>query len=101
MWLLAMFDLPVRTKQGKQNYMQFRKHLLRSGFTKMQFSVYVRHCASEGNAKTHASRIEHALPSDGEVRVLTITDKQYARMHVFLGKKRKPAENPPRQLELF
>lgn len=38
---------------------------------------------------------------DGEVRVLTITDKQFARMRIFWGKIRKPAEEPPRQLELF
>ena len=37
----------------------------------------------------------------GEVRVLTITDKQFERMRVFWGKLRKTPELPPRQLELF
>ena len=35
------------------------------------------------------------------VRLLRITDKQYERMRVFWGKRRKPTEQPPRQLELF
>ncbi len=78
-----------------------RKKLLQDGFTRMQYSVYLRHCASRENADVHIQRAEANVPDDGEVRVLTITDKQYERMHVFWGKRRKPPENPPRQLELF
>ena len=96
-----MFDLPVDTKQARRAYAQFRKALLKDGFVRMQFSVYIRHCASEENADVHDKRVSAALPPDGEVRVLRITDKQYERMRVFLGKMRKQAEQPPRQLELF
>lgn len=101
MWVLAMFDLPVDTKESRRAYTDFRKALMKDGFTMMQFSVYVRHCASEENADVHEKRVSGTLPPDGEVRVLRITDKQYERMRVFLGKMRKPAEQPPRQLELF
>ena len=101
MWLIVMFDLPVDTKKARRQYTEFRKRLMKDGFVMMQFSVYVRHCASEENADVHEKRVSGALPPDGEVRVLRITDKQYERMHVFLGKMRKPTEQPPRQLELF
>ncbi len=101
MWVLAMFDLPVDTKRARRAYTHFRKFLLTDGFAKMQFSVYVRHCASEENADVHAQRIQGALPDDGEVRVLTVTDKQFERMRVFWGKRRKAPEKPPAQLELF
>jgi CRISPR-associated protein Cas2 len=101
MWVLAMFDLPVDTKEARRAYTLFRKALIKDGFTKMQFSVYIRHCASEENADVHDKRVSDALPPDGEVRVLRITDKQYERMRVFLGKMRKQTEQPPRQLELF
>jgi CRISPR-associated protein Cas2 len=101
MWVLAMFDLPVDTKKARRAYTQFRKLLLRDGFTKMQFSVYVRHCASEESAVVHATRVEKHVPPDGEVRLLTITDKQFERMRVFWGKMRKPPEPAPCQLELF
>lgn len=101
MWLLAMFDLPVDTKKARRAYTQFRKKLLDDGFAQMQYSVYVRHCASEANATVHERRVEHALPPDGEVRLLRITDKQYERMRIFWGRKRKQPEPPPAQLEFF
>jgi CRISPR-associated protein Cas2 len=101
MWVVAMFDLPVDTKAARRAYTQFRKALLKDGFSRMQFSVYIRHCASEENADVHGQRIQHALPEDGEVRVLTITDKQFERMRVFWGKMRKAPQKAPAQLELF
>jgi CRISPR-associated protein Cas2 len=101
MWLLVMFDLPVDTKAARKQYTDFRKKLLKGGFAMMQFSVYIRHCASEENADVHTQRVEANVPPEGEVRVLRITDKQYERMRIFWGRKRKPPEKPPAQLELF
>jgi CRISPR-associated protein Cas2 len=101
MWVVAMFDLPTDTKQARREYTLFRKALLSNGFTQMQYSVYARHCPSKENAEAHVGRIKGYLPPDGEVRVLTITDKQFERMQVFWGKMRKPTEQAPCQLELF
>lgn len=101
MWVLAMFDLPVDTKQARRAYAQFRKTLLKDGFSRVQYSVYARHCPSEENADVHIQRVQNSLPDDGEVRLLAITDKQFERMRVFWGKMRKPVAAPPRQLELF
>ncbi len=101
MWVVAMFDLPVDTKKARRAYTDFRKFLLKDGFTMMQFSVYIRHCASEENAIVHVQRVERSVPPDGEVRIITITDKQFERMRIFWGKMRKPPAPPPAQLELF
>lgn len=101
MWILTMFDLPVDTKEARHLYSKFRKHLLEDGFTMLQFSVYARHCASEDNAAVHILRVERNLPPDGEVRIITITDKQFERMRVFWGKVRGLPEEPSRQLILF
>jgi len=101
MWIVAMFDLPVDTKKARRAYTQFRKFLLQDGFAKMQFSVYARFCASQDNADAHIRRVEDALPDDGEVRVLTITEKQFGRMRIFQGKRRMPPERAGAQLELF
>ncbi|MCC6580044.1 MAG: CRISPR-associated endonuclease Cas2 [Phycisphaeraceae bacterium] len=101
MWVVAMFDLPVDTKAARRAYADFRKRLLKDGFVRMQFSVYIRHCASEDNALVHVQRVERIVPDDGEVRVLCITAKQFERMRVFWGKRRKAPEQPPAQLELF
>ena len=101
MWILAMFDLPVDTKEARRAYTQFRKSLLKDGFAMMQFSVYIRHCASEENATVHLKRVQSFVPDDGEVRVLSVTDKQFERMLVFWGKRRKVPELAPVQLELL
>ena len=101
MWVIAMFDLPTDTKQARRGYTLFRKHLLSDGFTKLQYSVYMRPCPSRENAQVHIDRIEANLPPDGEVRVITITDKQFERMLIFWGKMRKKPEAAPRQLNLF
>jgi len=96
-----MFDLPVDTKKARRRYALFRKSLLEDGFTRMQYSVYVRHCPSEENATVHVQRVERNIPPDGEVRILTFTDKQFERMRVFWGKTRVPVESAGGQLELF
>lgn len=101
MWIVAMFDLPTDTKRARKQYALFRKHLLDDGFTMMQYSVYARHCASKENAEVHIERIKRNLPPDGEVRVITITDKQFERMMVFWGKMRRSPEQAPCQMELF
>jgi CRISPR-associated protein Cas2 len=101
MWVLAMFDLPTDTKRARREYTLFRKFLLRDGFAQMQYSVYARHCPSKENAEVHIQRVSAHVPPDGEVRVLTFTDKQFERMLVFWGKMRKTPAAPPKQLELF
>ena len=101
MWLFVFFDLPTDTKKDRKNYTVFRKKLQQDGFTMMQYSVYVRHCPSPENAVVHEKRVKRNLPPDGEVRVVRLTDKQFGKMKVFHGKRRKIAEQPPSQLEMF
>lgn len=101
MWLIAMFDLPTDTKAARKEYTNFRKKLLQAGFTLLQYSVYGRHCASDENADVHVRRISLALPPDGEVRVMRVTDQQFQRMLVFYGKIRKPTEKAPEQISFF
>ena len=101
MWIIAMFDLPSDTKKARKDYTRFRKSLLVNGFTQMQYSVYSRPCPSKENTEAHIRRIQAYLPPDGEVRILSITDKQFERMQIFFGKMRYSVEKPPAQLELF
>lgn len=101
MWIIAMFDLPTDTKAARRAYHDFRKALLKDGFAMIQFSVYGRHCPSEENADVHETRIKSFLPDDGEVRLLTVTDKQFERMEVFYGKIRKATETAPEQISFF
>ena len=95
MWIITMFDLPTETAKDKRAYVNFRKALLEDGFIMIQFSIYIRHCASEENAVVHKKRLQTCLPPQGEVRILTVTDKQYERMNVFYGKSPNNWKNRP------
>jgi CRISPR-associated protein Cas2 len=101
MWLFVMFDLPVDTKKARRAYAQFRKFLLKDGFTQVQYSVYARVCASEENTHVHSKRVQDRVPDDGEVRLVCITDKQFERQQIFWGKMRKQPAAAPKQLEFF
>jgi CRISPR-associated protein Cas2 len=101
MWIIAMFDLPTDTPKARKAYATFRKSLLQDGFTMMQYSVYTRHCASIENADVHMNRMGAVVPALGEVRFMTITDRQFGKIRVFTGKKRSNPPPSPAQLELF
>lgn len=100
-WMVVMFDLPTETAEDRRRYAQFRKVLLKDGFMMLQFSVYGRHCPSEENAEVHEKRVVWALPPKGNVRIIKVTEKQYARMKTFYGKARRKTEEPPLQLSFF
>ena len=101
MWMVAMFDLPVVTKEEKRNYTRFRKRLQNEGFMRMQYSVYISFCTGEDEAKNLRKRVRAYLPPDGEVRLITITDRQFGKMEVYWERKRESPEKPPQQLMLF
>ena len=101
MWGLVLFDLPTETKKEKKAYSDFRKNLQRDGFTMFQFSIYVRHCASQENAEVHIKRVKSFLPEHGQIGIMCITDKQFGNIELFYGKKVQPPNTPGQQLELF
>ena len=96
-----MFDLPVTTAEKRRRYAQFRKLLLKSGFCKLQFSVYARYYASEEASEPARSIIRSQLPPEGQVRLLIVTDGQFGKQQVFQGKKTSHAEEAPKQFLLF
>jgi CRISPR-associated protein Cas2 len=101
MWLFAMFDLPVDKPKLRHESAKFRAALLRRGFTMLQYSVYAHYVPSEDAEEVLRKKVEAALPSHGQVRVLSVTDRQFEKMQVYVGKKRKAVEDPPMQMMLF
>ncbi len=101
MWVIVMFDLPTETPEHKKAYTRFRKQLLDDGFTMAQYSIYWRHCASMENALVHIARMGAQVPPSGEVRFMSITDRQFSLIRTFVGKSRQPTPISPSQLELF
>lgn len=101
MWILVFFDLPTETKKDRKAASDFRKKLIQDGFNMFQFSIYVRHCPSTENAKVHILRVKRNLPEYGQVGILSITDKQFGSIELFVGKKVQETAPPVQQLELF
>jgi len=96
-----MFDLPTVTKQDKKKYARFRKDLEKDGFVMMQFSVYIRYCASLESANVHIKRVRIITPDKGKVSVLSITDKQYSNIINIWGAIENKTKSAPMQLEFF
>ena len=101
MWLFVFFDLPVVTKKERKTASDFRKNLIKDGFTMMQFSVYIRHCASYESQHVHKNRVKSLVPESGMVSILCVTDKQYGDIINIWGKQSKKTNSTPLQLELF
>ena len=101
MWVLVFFDLPTETKKEKKAYADFRKSLIKDGFSMFQFSIYVRHCASSENAEVHRKRVRSFIPETGKIGILCITDKQFESIELFIGRKEDQKKSAGLQLELF
>ena len=101
MWVLCFFDLPTETKEERHRHSEFRKNLLKDGFSRFQLSIYVRNCPSSENAQVHIRRIKNFMPPDGNVSILCITDKQFAKIEIFFSRREHRAPEPTGQLSLF
>lgn len=101
MWVLVLFDLPTETKKERKAYTDFRKKILKDGFSMFQFSIYMRHCASRENADVHIKRVKSFLPEFGDVGIMCITDKQFGEIEIFHSRKQTKVQQPCQQLELF
>jgi CRISPR-associated protein Cas2 len=101
MWLFVFFDLPVVTKKERKIACKFRNTLLQNGFNMLQYSVYIRHCASRESMDVYIRRIKINMPESGHISILSVTDKQYGNILNFFGIKAKLIPAQPLQLELF
>ena len=85
MRMMVFFDLPVVTKAERRAYTVFRRFLLNDGYDMIQYSVYGRILNGSDAEEKHMKRLLANLPPEGSVRVLTVTEKQFASMKMLLG----------------
>lgn len=102
-WLMVAFDLPVKTKEERRRYTDFRKWLLKDGYQMMQYSVYIRPCVTFARQKTHIDRLKKNVPAEGHVRALFITRSQWERAFIINGNPARPQdpEDLPEQIMLW
>lgn len=101
MWILVMFDLPTDTKPQRKAAGDFRNFLLDEGFERSQFSIYARFVSGKEAFETRIRRIERSLPEQGDVQILSLTDRQYRDIVHFSDQGRRQARKNPSQLVLF
>lgn len=85
MRLMVFFDLPMVTRTEKRAYSQFRRFLLNDGYDMIQFSVYGRILYGNDAEDKHMKRLLLNLPPEGSVRILIVTEKQFASMRLLVG----------------
>ena len=85
MRMMVFFDLPVVTKAERRAYTVFRRFLLNDGYDMIQYSVYGRILNGSDAEEKHMKRLLANLPPEGSVRVLTVTEKQFASMKILVG----------------
>lgn len=85
MRMMVFFDLPMVTKTEKRAYTLFRRFLLNDGYDMIQFSIYGRILNGSDAEEKHMKRLLVNLPPEGSIRVLTVTEKQYAGMKLLVG----------------
>lgn len=103
---MAMFDLPVMTDKERKVATRFRNDLLDHGFLMIQFSVYARPCVNFEQLSKHIGIIEKLVPQAGNVRLLFITDEQWAKSVTVIGPnydhgKRAKGPKVPGQVEFW
>ena len=76
MRLLVFFDLPTESAADRRNYRRFRK---------MLESVYCRLLLNQTLEESVAAVIRKNKPPEGIVQLLTITEKQFAKMEFICG----------------
>ena len=89
MRVLVFFDLPVVTSEQRRSYVKFRKFLLKSGFMMLQESVYCKLALNGTVANGIVESIHKNKPPEGLVQLLTVTEKQYAKMELIIGETKK------------
>ena len=102
MRVVALFDLPTSTKGERKAATNFRKFLIDDGFTMLQYSVYSRLCPNRDAAEKHMMRVKRNAPEVGSVRVLYLTEHQFASMYIIVGEKTVQEQAlPTSQLAFF
>lgn len=99
MRLMVFFDLPVRTKEQRRTATSFRQWLVKDGYYRLQYSVYARLCSGTDAAEKHMQRLMRVAPQSGSIRVLTVTEKQYASIKIVSGAKH-PSEKSAKSFQL-
>jgi CRISPR-associated protein Cas2 len=85
MYLIIMFDLPVKNKEQIKIANQFRNFLKKSGYAMLNYSVYARFIKGLDYRDKYQRQITAQLPKNGNIKSLLITERQFKNMMFLVG----------------
>lgn len=101
MRIILFFDLPTLTKEDRRSASRFRNCLIKDGYHMLQLSVYARLCKGQDTVEKFEKRLKTYIPRRGSVRVLIVTEKQYASMKILITSQKKQEKVAVEQLVLL
>lgn len=96
-----MFDLPVKTKTQRRNANNYRKLLIDLGWSREQYSVYVRYVPTGVSVVPEILKMRNQIPLQGKVEIVAITDRQWSKALRFINAQEDEDRDPPDLLTLF
>ena len=87
MKIILFYDLPTTTKADRSNFAKFRVNIEKLGFHMMQESVYIKHTYNHDWTDRIKIKLRAILPPQGDIRMLSITNKQYDGIEIMKGGK--------------
>lgn len=96
-----MFDLPTLEPNQRREANRYRDFLFDQGFQRVQLSVYSRYMINATSALPLIEILKASVPDQGYVRMMQISDRQWAGGWRLYGKNYEKPEDPPEQILLF
>lgn len=90
---ILFFDLPVEKVSQQRAYRKFIKNIKKMGFYMLQKSVYVKMGIDIQAIRLTLEKIKRNCPDEGEISVLTITEKQFSGIELLLGESKTDVIN--------
>lgn len=85
MRLIVFFDLPMKSKKERKIYTDFHKWLIKNGYIMMQYSIYTKIFSNRDACVNHIPIIKRNVPKQGQIRIMMVTEKQYANIEIIVG----------------
>ena len=84
MRILAILS-PTNRRGTKAEYTNLRKYLMKDGYLRIAPDVFMRITANRKTAQKHFTRLQNHAPTTGNVRIIRLTEKQYANITYLAG----------------
>ena len=76
---------PTNKWGTKTEYTNLRKFLVKDGYLRIAPEVFMRIVANRKNSEKHLRRVSDYAPKTGTVRLMRLTEKQYANIYMITG----------------